>query len=217
MTTHEQIQDRLSDYLDDELDPAARDGVHAHLRTCVECRAVLEQLRAVAARAARLTDEAPAVDPWPGVAGRIGSSRRAIAFNRPHRTFSFTMPQLVAAGLALMVLSGGTVWLARLGGDRTDFPRVGAQPIVQVDFADEHYDRAIADLQAALEAERANLDPRTVQVLETNLATIDRAIEQSRLALSGDPANVYLNGHLADARKRKLALLREATTIIHYP
>ena len=81
-------------------------------------------------------------------------------------------------------------------------------------FADPRYDDAIADLQQSLEAGRAKLDPETVRVLEANLAVIDRAIEQSRRALADDPMNVYLNSHLAAAKKRKLALLRRASALV---
>jgi hypothetical protein len=52
-----------------------------------------------------------------------------------------------------------------------------------------------------------------VRVLEDNLGAIDRAIEQSRQALGADPANLFLNTHLAAARQRKLALLRSATAL----
>jgi hypothetical protein len=50
-------------------------------------------------------------------------------------------------------------------------------------------------------------------VLEENLAAIDRAIDQSRRALAADPANVYLNTHLASARQQKIALLRRASAL----
>ena len=50
-------------------------------------------------------------------------------------------------------------------------------------------------------------------MLEENLLAIDRAIEQSRAALTKDPANRFLNTHLASARQRKLALLRSATAL----
>jgi hypothetical protein len=52
-----------------------------------------------------------------------------------------------------------------------------------------------------------------VRVLEQNLATIDKAIAQSRQALEGDPGNTFLNSHLISARQRKLALLRRATAL----
>ena len=98
-------------------------------------------------------------------------------------------------------------------------PPIGAQvqeddpAIARANFADKHYDRAIAELQSTLDQGRKSLDPETVRVLEENLAAIDRAIEQCRRALDADPSNVYLNTHLAEARQRKLLLLRRATAL----
>ena len=39
------------------------------------------------------------------------------------------------------------------------------------------------------------------------------AIDESRRALAQDPANIYLNNHLAKAKQQKLALLRQAAAI----
>jgi len=134
------------------------------------------------------------------------------------RRFSFTVPQLVAAGLALMLLSGGIVWLARMGGQRTDFPPVSAQrddrQLTDVHAVDAYYDQAIAELQRTMDAGRGRLDPATLRVLETNLQAIDRAIEQCRSALAEDPGSVYLSTHLANAQRRKLTLLRRATALV---
>lgn len=222
MNSHDLWTDRLSAYADDELSVAERLAVDEHLAGCGDCRQVLSEVRAVASRARSLTDEPPAGDLWPGIAAAIGSGSRReprVVEMRVARRFSFTLPQLVAASLALMVLSGGLVWIARLGGERTDFPAITAsdgQPapaILPATFAEAHYDEAIADLQQTLDAGRSKLDPETVRVLEQNLIAIDRAIEQCRRALAADPANGYLSDHLVAAKKRKLALLRRATAI----
>src|SRR5262245_22565142 len=227
---HDRWTDRLSDYADDELRVEDREAVDRHLAECEECRQVLADLVAVSSRARSLPDLPPETDLWPRVAAEIGAAHQRasnVVPIRPPRRFSFTIPQLVAASLALMVLSGGVVWMARLGGDRTDFPALGgadtvmAPPVnsastpspMPASFAEAHYDEAIADLQQTLEAGRAKLDPETVRVLENNLAAIDRAIEQCRKALSTDPANAYLADHLVSAKKRKLALLRRATAM----
>jgi hypothetical protein len=226
-TNHDRWLDRLSDYADDELRSEDRAAVDQHLAECDECRRVLGELMAVAARAGSLSDAAPARDLWPRIAEEIGASERPgpnVVQMRPPRRFSFTVPQLVAASLALMLLSGGMVWMARLGGDRTDFPKIDAADgtmtptnpppsILPATFAETHYDEAIADLQQALDAGRANLDPETISVLERNLASIDRAIDQCRQALAADPANDYLTESLVSAKKRKLALLRRATAL----
>ena len=212
--------DRLSEYLDDEdLDSLDRARIEDHLETCSACRAVLAELRDVSARAGTLTDGAPAADLWPGVVARIAT----IPIGRPAaRRISFTIPQLVAASLALMLLTGVMVWVARIGGTRVDIEPMAAAPggdprvtpaVEIADFADVSFDAAVADLEKALAAGRDTLDPQTVRVLEENLRAIDRAIDQSREALIDDPANLFLNTHLAAARQRKLALLRSATAL----
>ncbi len=90
----------------------------------------------------------------------------------------------------------------------------GAEATV-ADFGFVRYDAAIADLERVLAQHRAQLDPATVRVIEDNLRIIDRATAQARRALAADPANPYLNGHLADQMRRKVELLRQATALIH--
>ncbi len=223
MTTEDAFTNRLSDYLDGE-DLSARDRaeIDAHLETCAHCQATLAELQEVAARAASLADAAPTVDLWAGVAARIAPST-VLPFARPrHRRFSFTLPQLVAAGLALMVLSGGLVGVMQLDDPRASLPPADAQaefdvaaPISRssVAFTDPNYDQAVADLEQILETGRSRLDAETVRILEDNLRAIDQAIEQSRKALRSDPNSVYLNNHFAASRNRKLALLRRASAL----
>jgi hypothetical protein len=229
-TTSDAYTDRLSDYIDGELDPRDRADVERHLAACAECRRVEAELRAVVARAAALPDRDPAADLWSGVASRIADARVAAFAPRTRRRFSFTLPQLAAAGIALMVLSGGLVWLASSGDPRVDFPPVGAgtsvsptasygtagpdrADVAPVMLADREFAGAVEDLQRLLAEGRHRLDPQTIRILEQNLATIDAAIEQSRAALANDPSNTFLNNHLAAAQQRKLALLRRATAL----
>jgi hypothetical protein len=203
--------DRLSEYIDDELTPAERTALESHLLACRECTATIADLRNVLAMAQHLPGRPPATDLWPGIKPRLTSLRR----------FSFTMPQLIAAGLALMLMSAGGMWVLLHGGRATSMPPVAAVDpsndpgrLVNAGLADQRYDEAIADLQQALESGRAQLDPTTIAILEANLKAIDAAIDQSRRALAEDQDNVYLNNHLADARQRKLALLRRATALV---
>lgn len=163
-----------------------------------------------------LRDTPPANDLWPGIAARLpvtpGTSRR---------TISFTMPQLAMAATLLIAVSAGVSWLAvgpRPAGAPPEpairavvEPAEAVQPDIQpATFADAQYDAAVADLERILREESQRLDPQTVMVIERNLRAIDEAIRESRAALDADPANTYLNSHLADARRRKLELLRRA-------
>jgi len=220
LNAEDTVTDRLSDYLDGELAPAEHAAVERHLARCSECRVMLEELREVVTHAAALQDVGPEQNLWGAVAARIGGGRpsRVSIFRRAiaQRRFLFTFPQLAAAGLALVLLSGGIVWLSRSADPRAGLPPLSADAapagmVRPANFADAPYDEAIADLEQRLKQGRTTLDPETVRVLEDNLAAIDRAIDQCRRALTADPANVYLNGHLADARQRKLSLLRQAS------
>ncbi|MFA5908466.1 MAG: hypothetical protein WC815_06805 [Vicinamibacterales bacterium] len=164
-------------------------------------------------------DEQPARDLWPGVATRL-EVRTA-----PRRgQISFTLPQLAMAASLLIAVASGVTWLAvRQPAAPADTQRMVVAEseaigevegdVVNANFADAQFNAAVTDLEQILHEERDRLDPRTVLVIERNLKTIDAAIQEARMALDHDPANPYLNSHLADARRRKLDLLRHATTL----
>jgi hypothetical protein len=164
---------------------------------------------------ARLRDVAPAEDLWPGVAHRL--EPRAVS----PRVVSFTVPQLAMAATLLIAVSAGVSWLALAPRTAPATPeptiRAVAEPresvrpdVAPATFADAQYDAAVADLERILRDESQRLDPQTVMVIERNLRAIDGAIREARAALDADPANTYLNSHLAEARRRKLDLLRRA-------
>jgi len=119
---HEEWTDKLSDYLDGELPGDEREVVESHLAGCAPCRNVLEDLRRVIARARSIQPRPPHQDLWAGIAERI-EARPASAkvtplhapeaqrpLRMPSRRISFSLPQLAAAAVLLMALSGGVVW-----------------------------------------------------------------------------------------------------------
>jgi anti-sigma factor RsiW len=63
MNMSDQFHNKLSAYLDGELDPRARREVHLHLETCRSCQAELEELRGLSRllRAAPLPEFTPAL------------------------------------------------------------------------------------------------------------------------------------------------------------
>lgn len=89
----------------------------------------------------------------------------------------------------------------------------GVSPAAVADFGVARYDATINELQGALQASRSRLDPHTVQIVEQNLALIDKAIAEARAALAADPASPYLNAHLASTMRRKVALLKRVNSL----
>jgi len=177
----------------------------------------LEQDDILARAIVGLRDNEPSRDLWQGVASRIAPPVQ--------RTVSFTWSQLAVAASLLIAVSAGLTWFvarppvaapaAAEAVVRAESEPVGSASgqVQQANFADKQFDAAVTDLENILRDDRDRLDPRTVMVIERNLQTIDEAIAQAREALDKDPSNTYLNSHLADARRRKLELLRRATTL----
>jgi predicted anti-sigma-YlaC factor YlaD len=219
---NDQWTDRLSDYLDGELNAAERAELEEHLSGCAECSAVLEQLRQVVARAQGLEDRAPDIDLWSGVAERIraAASVSDLDEHRRHkqerfsqRRFSVSLPQLVAASVALMVLSAGSSWMisksGSLAGEGTMPAAANGTTMVAAELATS-YDAAVLQLELILEERRSQLDTVTVRIIEENLLIVDRAIGQAQRALAMDPASIYLREHLAATKRQKLEFLRQA-------
>jgi anti-sigma factor RsiW len=219
--------ERLSDYQDDELSSSERAACDAHLAECQACRTALEELQLVVSLAKADPDVLPAGNLWPGILEKI-SGTTVVPFVPPaRRQISFTLPQLALAASLLIAVSAGVAYLAagRALNQPVSAPRetpiqAQAEPmlppsgdIAPANFADAQFDRAVIDLERILVEQRDELDPRTVMVIERNLAAIDEAIREARSALKADPANPFLNSHLADARRRKIDLLRHAATL----
>jgi hypothetical protein len=210
------LPEQLSLYLDGELAETETRELETHLAGCRECGALLAELRRVVARAQALEDRPPRADLWPGVAAAIGATPAT------RRRFAFSVPELLAAGIVLMLLTGGVVAGAlRVGAGRpapstrggVAAPVPSAAVLPAIAHATRGYEAAISELRAELDAGRGKLDSTTIRVVEDKLRLVDRAILEAERALAADPANSYLTGHLTQTRMRKLDLLRRATAL----
>jgi len=202
----------LNAYADDELDAYARLRIEAHLASCDACRAEVEAIRALVAAVGELPRAiAPTRDLRAGIAERIARAQPAETV-RPRRTLR--VPAMLAAAAVLVVATASLTRLWML--QQPSPPAVSTQNIpvaaMPVTYrADEtRYLEAIEELQQMLERERGELAPQTIEILETNLAIIDRAIAESRAALARDPANHDLGLMVLSAYEQKLQLLQRA-------
>ena len=227
----------LSDYLDGECDAAQGAALEAHLATCMDCRATLGELRRVR-DAARTLVAPPAPDElWAGIAALIGApgaagepgaqpqGARIVEFPRRRREGLAPASRLaMAAGIALLLVAAGAVFLARPAWfGRRD--AIATREIVPAPAADSgvmmqpaSFDPAqvegeISQLKRALEAGRGKLDPKTVTVLETNLAIIQKATEDAKSALAKDPANRDLQDYFATSVQRKLDFMKRTARL----
>lgn len=239
---HPEWTDRLSDYMDGELDPSRHAEVEAHLTECGPCRRVLAELRAVKDRAAALGAVEPSRDLWTGIAATIEAApaeRRGGASVielptsgghapedrapgvrddalAPHR-FTLSSHQLAAASVALVVASSLLTMAVRArpeaGARPADVVEGVIQPVAGAPATPPELARELASLERTVAEGRDALDPNTVRVLERNLGIIERAIEDSRRALAQDPDNDFLAEHLRRVYERKLEYLRDAARV----
>ncbi|HEU5210087.1 MAG TPA: zf-HC2 domain-containing protein [Longimicrobiales bacterium] len=212
--------DRLSEYLDGSLDAGERQELEQHLAGCEPCRATLEELRSIVGEAGALQPVEPLTDLWPGIAARIESEREVslpLAAGGAQRRggmrrLSFTLPQLAAAAVVLVLASAGSVWMLT-GGERAGPANPGAPAGAIVPVSTATPDSELAELEAALAGGERQLDPATVAVLRRNLLIIEQALVESRTALQADPANPYLSRHYENTLNKKRELLLQAGSI----
>ena len=235
---HARWTDQLSDYLDGGLAEDDRQVLEVHLAGCDSCRLLMAELSAVIDAAASLPDLEPTRDVWPEIAagiGDLGVSRigygnadvielpvRADA-RRPTRARGvfLSMPQLAAAAVLLILLSGAATWFAGPGLAVRNVQQLIPSPLsVTMASDDPTPPEALASELAALEdvlaRARVVLDPNTVRVLERNLAVVEQAIEDSYRALALDPENEFLVGYLERVFERKLEYLRDVERVVEW-
>ncbi len=234
------VIERLSDHLDGDLSAEDTAAIEAHLQGCVECARVRDELKSVREAGATLPDWGPDRDLWPGILARMSASAPDTAHddNTAHagtvidlrdrlatrsqegllrRHVRLTIPQLVAASVALMFLSGaGALAFQPAGPGATLAPGVQSPVARLVSDGGEiaGFDEQVAAFEEVLEEHREQLAENTVRILEKNLEIIDRAIDDSRRALVRDPSSVFLQGHLAEELERKVGYLREAAQVV---
>ena len=220
--THEVIRHLLEDYVTGELTEDARGPVADHIAACEICRAEVESLKEVLARAAELPKSIdPPAGAWLNIRAAIERDKSAIATEARSERF-WRQPYLLAAAVVLVaVLSSGGTALYMNSRDReaSSARAVAANqgsettPATLAAFTIEEntYLRNVAVLQDVLDQQEASLAPETVAQLKASLHTIDEAIFEARNALARDPANKMMIEMLSGTYRQKVDLLRRTT------
>jgi putative zinc finger protein len=216
----EQVEARLDEYVDGDLDEAAFQEIELHLDGCAECRRQERVLRALIAEAAALPKEIlPARDLWPEVAARLRGAEGARLVARPAATRWVSPMALAAAASVVLALTAGLWIRGRVSAPAPGAPQGTLRPIAAVNPASDlldterEYARATADLMAAIESQKEALTPETRAVLDANLETIDEALAQVRAALRKDPGNGPLTHLLTSTHQKKLDALQRVVRL----
>ena len=221
--------DRVSDFVDGELDPTQRALFEGRMAEDEELRRAVLEIESMVGRAASLGPIEPTRDLWPAIkAGITAASSAPTPVRRPGapapRPQAGRRAAVIAAGLAVMVVSASAGWWLRDLGeplprsvasiDQPVAPRPAAD-MAAANFADqeERLAESIGDLEAVLQQYGDHLDPDTREAILQNLELIDAAIADAHRALEEDPNSDYLHSHIASSMERKVRLLEDATRL----
>lgn len=227
MTCHD-AESLLHDALDRALTPAEASALAAHLETCGACRDLQADLALMRDATGALDRPLLPAGSWQRLAARLEDEGLvAPAANAASAAPAASWRGYAWMAIAAALLAGiGTaiVWRAQ---ERTipSAPAIASQPATpkgnardpraveaietELRIAAEHYERAIAGLEAIAAEDRTRLDPAVARVVERNLVLIDKAIADSRTALQGQPGSLQAQESLFDAYRRKVALLQD--------
>jgi hypothetical protein len=201
MMTCDRVRDRLDVWIDGRVDSSEHALIDAHVEGCADCRLDVEAARAVRPAARGLPRAIPPErDLWAGIEGRL----------RPVGRGRVALPAwLLAAAAVLLIASSSAVTVALLRSGRTSAGSLPAGFAVAEAQAVQTADHLSAEYQRARNA----LAPSTREVIERNLAVIDRALAEARAALAGDPGNPNLLPLVLAAWQRKIEFLERVSGI----
>jgi hypothetical protein len=204
----EQCADLLGDAVDATLSPDRHLQLHEHCRGCEDCRTLLEDLMTIRAVAGTLDRHVPSAQLWNSITTKTTHLKRGR---------SIWVPLAAAATLALIV--GSATWFdvgplrrtSPAGESAAELARSAASELQQ---AEQHYGNAIIALEELTTNKKSTLDPLVVEEIEQSLASIDRAIGDTRAVLKTDPNSLVAQTSLLEALRMKVALLQETVSLI---
>jgi len=185
--------DRLTDFLEGTLDPAARGTVAAHLAECADCRRLLAELGAVRQRAAAWRPSPPPSDPWPTIRHAIRAAPRQRGWGRGRHRRWIVAGAVTAAAVAFLVFGRGVFRIERTP------PNAPA-----TSSADSALDAQWRELRPHLGAEV------TAPVAEA-LTLINVSLSEITAAMVDDPGNPLLQALYERALADKVTVLMDAT------
>jgi anti-sigma factor RsiW len=216
--------DVLVDLIDGRLDPTQQRDIERHLEACAGCRTLVTDLRTIRAAAFMLDRREPSAALWMKLQDAVKNEPRprGRVLMMPTRA-SLPVWLGLAAALILATVIGLLPVMNRNATNANPEPAAAStadEPTVDsvaAEFAaaEQHYQKAIDDLQTIANKDTGELDPQIAAVLQKNLTVIDQAISESRAALKTQPSSTNAQDGLFDALRTKVALLQQTVELIN--
>jgi hypothetical protein len=85
----------------------------------------------------------------------------------------------------------------------------------ELKLAMQHYENAITQLEALTKNRDGTIDPAVATMLQKNLAVVDQAIAESRMALASNPESEPARESLFEALRRKVGVLQATVSLMN--
>jgi len=227
MKACERYLNAIQELVDGTLGPIRRAELELHLESCDECRALAEDLQAIAAAAQSLEPLTPPDRVWQQVAGRLRAEGR-VSGTGPTAVRRHSVA-ILALAAALVLVVGSSLYFLKRQAPVTPTPSPVASapapatpqpapgnaaapaPVQASDIAtslaeiDKHFQNVIE--------QASTRDPATAAVLKKNLLVMNEAIAESRKALEADPQN--RSAQLYENLKRKIRFLQDTIALMN--
>jgi hypothetical protein len=220
MTNCHDVREQLSPLMDGQLSEADRTAIEAHLDVCESCQGLRQDLQRLKRAAASLGPIAPPDHVWLQVAGQVHMEPRSSAAVPPSGRQRAAFGQWVGLAAALVLVTVGAYYFLRTTPPPEAPGNAQASGTVEaiaeeLSLASQHYERAIAELEALAEADSSALDPAMTDTLRQNIRTINTAIDESRAALSENPGSEPARESLFEALRRKVVVLQATVNLMN--
>lgn len=210
----EEFYPHAGSVLEGERDPKAFE----HIYGCASCRNLLHDLDAVAREAHHLPTHEPRAALW----YKIRTQARAEALWQEESWLErwLMLPQpVLASGFAglLLVLGLGLVG-PQPSSSLTDFPLVTPMEIARSEMVSDadystRYQIHLTQVQRAVLDEGTHITDEMIDMVERPLNTVDRAIENTRLALAENPGDMLVQDELNRLYRQKASVLQTMTEL----
>jgi anti-sigma factor RsiW len=217
----------IAEFVDGTIDPVKQRALERHVEGCDACRALVADLKSIQAAAFTLDRVELPSHLWGAITARraeelaVGSRGRLLAWPRSRSAWGVW---LSAAAALLLATTFGLYSLTRTAETHRDDAVAVTEPAdgdmvasvqLELQAAEEHYNKAIQGLEQIARTESGALDPQVASLLQKNLQVIDQAIGESRAALQVQPASSDAQDSLFDAMRSKVALLQQTVELIN--
>lgn len=212
-----------SDYVDGLVAPADRVALAAHLGACESCRGLVADLTRLKEAARSLGPIAPPARVWENIQAALPAG------TRPARS------QWMSLAAAVVLVTAGAYFLTRLASPAANGavntaanavahtvvqPKSNANSPATVETVEQelaqaaqHYEAAIAQLEAVAKQDNNALPADAAAKLQVSLAQVDKFIAESRAALVSEPQSAPARDSLFAALRTKVEILQQTVAL----